>query len=880
MLHLQKKLSFKFSWRSYQEKFLEDFESHKEDDHLHVVAPPGSGKTVLGLEMVLRVDKKTLILAPTLTVRNQWKNRLEEFFIEDSSFKAFSTEISNPSALTFSTYQSLHALDKRLNDSGESLFAFFKNNKIETLVLDEAHHLKNEWYNCLISLKAIPGITVIALTATPPYDSSSVELNKYFDLCGPIDEEIAVPELVKNKNLCPHQDYVYLSRPSEKQIQFILEYRQKCLAFFNSLVGDQNFINFLLAHPFYTSTQKYLEEIYERPSVFASILIFLNEVGMVIEKDKLEVLGVDEKKVNFPKLDYQWLETLLQDILIVDRDRFVNDEELLGRLESSLRKIGVFQKNKVDFVGNQELYKSLTTSPSKLNSINEILKQESASLTSGLRTVVLTDFIRKEFLSFSDEDTDLINQLGVVPVFQFLRIKGNVNKADMAVLTGSLIILHKKLLKVLEGLLEQGSIVKSELETDPDFLKIDIQGSYKNRIVAIITELFEQGLIKILIGTKALLGEGWDAPSINTLVLASYVGSFVSSNQMRGRAIRINPANENKTGNIWHLGCVDPSREDGGDDILNLNRRFDAFCGVSYSESTYIENGIERLHLIQSSVGFTEIDAHNDKTFLLAKQRNKLPGKWTEAISSGRVLVQEVKVAYKDHMPYSKAKRLLTVNLTKFLLIEVLTGIAFFLPEFVLKNIGTLLNKGALYFIYLLLAGIFLGFAPKTWKALKLYILFGNTFKKTYKMGQCLLEVLQEFKLVNSKLTIENVKVERFENGSFACYLSGANNHESSLFVNYLQEIINPVENPRYLVKSTNWFKRKLGIRNYYVVPGDFGKRKSDAILYHRSWIKYVGRSKLVYTRTLAGRKELLKARMAHIMHHVSDNATKAVTWK
>ena len=880
MLHLQKKLSFKFSWRSYQEKFLENFESHKEDDHLHVVAPPGSGKTVLGLEMVRRVDKKTLILAPTLTIRNQWKNRLEEFFIEDSSFKAFSTEIDNPSALTFSTYQSLHALDKRLSNSGESLFAFFTKNKIKTLVLDEAHHLKNEWYNCLISLKAIQGITVIALTATPPYDSSSVELNKYFDLCGPIDEEIAVPELVKNKNLCPHQDYVYLSRPSEKQIQFILEYRQKCLTFFNALVGNQNFINFLLAHPFYISTHKYLEEIYERPSVFAAILIFLNEAGIVIEKDKLEVLGVHEKKANFPKLNYQWLETLLQDLLVIDRERFVHDEELLGRLELSLKKIGVFQKNKVDFVGNKELYKSLTTSPSKLNSINEILKQESAALASGLRAVVLTDFIRKEFLSFSNGNTDLINQLGVVPVFQFLRIKGNINKNDMAVLTGSLIIIHKKLLSVLEGHLEQGSIVNSELETDPDFLKIAIQGNHKNRVVAIITELFEQGLIKILIGTKALLGEGWDAPSINTLVLASYVGSFVSSNQMRGRAIRINPANQDKTGNIWHLGCVDPSRKDGGDDILNLNRRFDAFCGISYSERIYIENGIERLHLTQSSVGYKDIDAHNDKTLLLAKERNTLAGKWTKAITSGRVLVQEVKVAYKGNMPYRKIKRLLTVNVTKLLLIEVATGIAFFLPEFFLKNIGTLLNKGALHFIYLLLAGIFLGFAPKTWKAIKLYLLFGNTFKKTYKMGQCLLVILQEFELVNSKLTRKDVKVERFENGSFACYLSGTNNHESSLFVNYLQEIINPVENPRYILKSTNWFKKKLGIRNYYVVPGDFGKRKSDALLYHRNWIKHVGRSKLVYTRTLTGRKQLLKARMAHIMQHVSENATKAVTWK
>ena len=56
--------------------------------------------------------------------------------------------------------------------------------------------------------------------------------------------------------------------------------------------------------------------------------------------------------------------------------------------------------------------------------------------------------------------------------------------------------------------------------------------------VNIISKLFEEGVINIIVGTKSLLGEGWDSPCINTLILASNVGSFMSSNQMRGRAIR------------------------------------------------------------------------------------------------------------------------------------------------------------------------------------------------------------------------------------------------------------------------------------------------------------------------------------------------------
>ncbi len=46
-----KELKFCYNWRTYQEKFLSQFESHIHDNHLHVIAPPGSGKTILGLEI-------------------------------------------------------------------------------------------------------------------------------------------------------------------------------------------------------------------------------------------------------------------------------------------------------------------------------------------------------------------------------------------------------------------------------------------------------------------------------------------------------------------------------------------------------------------------------------------------------------------------------------------------------------------------------------------------------------------------------------------------------------------------------------------------------------------------------------------------------------
>ena len=71
---------FQKTWRTYQQRVLSELEEHLGDDHLHVVAAPGSGKAVLGLAVVRRLNRPALILSPTLTIRDQWVQRLVEMF--------------------------------------------------------------------------------------------------------------------------------------------------------------------------------------------------------------------------------------------------------------------------------------------------------------------------------------------------------------------------------------------------------------------------------------------------------------------------------------------------------------------------------------------------------------------------------------------------------------------------------------------------------------------------------------------------------------------------------------------------------------------------------------------------------------------------------
>ena len=76
-------LKFKGTWRSYQARVLEHVGKYLADGKIHIVAAPGSGKTTLGIELIRRMNGNALILAPSITIREQWVTRIREAFLCD-----------------------------------------------------------------------------------------------------------------------------------------------------------------------------------------------------------------------------------------------------------------------------------------------------------------------------------------------------------------------------------------------------------------------------------------------------------------------------------------------------------------------------------------------------------------------------------------------------------------------------------------------------------------------------------------------------------------------------------------------------------------------------------------------------------------------------
>src|SRR5438045_8472003 len=78
---LSEVMNFRKSWRVYQSRLLDRLDRFLANKRLHLVAAPGSGKTVLGLEVIRRISQPTLVLAPTITLRDQWLERVLELLL-------------------------------------------------------------------------------------------------------------------------------------------------------------------------------------------------------------------------------------------------------------------------------------------------------------------------------------------------------------------------------------------------------------------------------------------------------------------------------------------------------------------------------------------------------------------------------------------------------------------------------------------------------------------------------------------------------------------------------------------------------------------------------------------------------------------------------
>ena len=806
---LPETLEFKGVWRSYQKAFLDDISIHLSDKKLNVVAAPGAGKTTLGIEIIRRLNRPALILAPTITIKNQWKQRITDGFLskdEDSSW--ISTNIKDIKTITSTTYQALHTVLK--DDKIKCAFIEkLKQEGIKTLVLDESHHLRTEWYYSLEYLckqLASSDFRVVSLTATPPYDVSMSEWNNYYSLCGPVDAEISIPELVKNGDLCFHQDLIWFSDLTEEEKNVIFDFEENRKQFFDYINKESDFSYSIKTSVFVSDYENNIELIYDDTDFTISLISYLFSIDdMSVEARILtEFLALDIEHI--PVFDYDIAEILFNGILGKYKKHFKN----VPLLKSKLKDFGLLKSSTcVDFKGEVDFKKLYARSINKLESIKNITQLEADILKEELREVVLLDYIGGKN----------VFGLSVLNVFDSINELFSKKSLKVGILTGSLIVIPQTAQNELYSLLEKYGIKKENVLTSDfknGYLRVETYGN--TNLVPIITQLFEDGFINVLTGTQALLGEGWDAPCVNTLIIASSVGSFMLSNQIRGRALRAYKKCPQKTADIWHLVSLIGNENSFDMDIIQ--KRFNTFEGISYIDDK-IQNGFSRLGYDLDSINKAECEKLNSYSKQKAHNRDCLKNLWSQAFDESSVSSTKLRPQVYE------AVQLSNIKMPAIFYIDKPNRIFKFFKNFIGK-FYVQCNKKQVYDI-------------------------AKALLKTMCDTNIILSSFEEIEVIN-KISFDNSK--RLTNNFLT--ISNCSNYERNLFVKTLKELFDKPEKQRYILKK---YDSKTKKDKYIAVPEILGTKKDKVKVLKKNLEPVIGYLDILFTRNPEGRKELLKAR-------------------
>ena len=733
----------------------------------------------------------------------------------------------------------LKIADNKIDYSNIDLFKLINEYGIKTICVDEAHHLQNEWQKALeIFMAGLPKDTkVIALTATPPYDASQSEWNRYTKICGEIDEEIFVSELVKAKNLCPHQDYIYLNYPTEEECIVLKKHKENIALALTELK----------TLTFWSDISEKIMRKYRRDdsTIFADIQNYLDLYGLLQKLDipfnEKEVMWYLDAK-EFPK-NITAYENALNFLL---KEDLLNDERKEVLLDT-LKKYKLVERNKVCMQNNSKIEKELLSSLGKMDSIIKITDCESNSLKEDLRLLILTDYIRKPSLSKIGTD-EIFKDMSIISIFE--NIRRHYQAYKLAVLSGTLVILPSNLEQDIRDLLKDNSkkLSVSPLK-DTGYSEFVFKTSNKEK-VSVVGKIFEEGKVNIMIGTKSLLGEGWDSPCINTLIMASFVGSFMLSNQMRGRAIRTYKKDPNKTANIWHLVTLEPEdntnaeidcNEETSSDYKTLKRRFNCFVGPHYTEKS-IESGIERISILHESYTQETVAEVNEKMEELSLDRASLAEKWQ--VGSDGVLYVENTIPV-DRKPKS-LRNFTILQSTYYAVLSIL--LLLILPNKL--NYKVLSLSSTILGLITSIKFVFTFIQVVTLSVFKLYI---RAVCRAIKRA-----------LTHNKLISNGAKIKiRINKRAAKVHIELGSIKEQKIFLDMIEEFFSPISDPRYVVHKT---LSKFPMYRYsYQIPSFLATNKDIALSIQKG-LRFLSPSALVYVKSHENKRKLhLCKKRSHI---------------
>jgi superfamily II DNA or RNA helicase len=941
-------MTYSGHWRRYQELALAAFERDRASGkrRTHIVAPPGSGKTLMGSEMVRRVGTPALILSPNSAIQSQWLKAFNvfsgskglvgpstDFPVACLTYQSLA-QLDDPAALlgdlaerrwvferAQTTQQSLDAvynevatwageaaarrerevrrisanlkreiarsehgklhLGQLLSEGARERLEAMKRQGVETVILDECHHLASLWgYVVRAVIEELGDVHLIGLTATPP-DGLSKDAQELYDaLLGPVDFTVPTPAVVRERYLAPYQELAWFTSPLDSESQWLREHDIRFQDLITNLHSDSpgplSFPEWVItrmrergvttgdggeARVNWTQFQR------RRPALARAGARFLASARLPLPDDVPRGEGYREQ----PNLA-DWL-VLLEDYALRCL-RAGETPEAAARYEgiaAALRELGYTLTRQGIRRGASDVDRLLTRSAAKPLALVEVIACEYDARGEGLRALVLCD---SEQVSAPSEELRGVLTLdaGTAPdalkalaadlrtsILRPLLVSGRGLRCDPSDVNAVLQALRT----------EAPTLTDWDVQQDGELVRIEAKSpDWKPRFfVPLATRIFERGQVQVLVGTRSLLGEGWDAPSVNCVVDLTAATTSVSVTQMRGRSLRLDPNQPEKIASNWDVVCVEPELARGDADYQRFVRKH--LHLFAPSEDGAIEAGPSHVHPALSpfeppkTEEFAEINrtmAHRAQDHELARERWAIGtpyiGEEHQTLVVRPRVAGPVEARDVDQPPAYPVEQRPTYAAAGVAAaaagVAVATGalgLAIFAAPAALLLVG---------FAAFRLTRVKRELAP----VLPLDLAARAVCNAYVELGEM------------SPKTAKSLSIEPRASGYLRCYLKRATPEEAERFSQAMEDLVSPPPAPRYLVSrmlpgkrsALDLLGRSLLFRPPFekawsAVPQDLGRKKERAAVFHLAWQRWLGPAELRFTqRSEDGQQALAEA--------------------
>jgi hypothetical protein len=780
----------------------------------------------------------------------------------------------------------------RLHANGLAFVEQLKNAGPLLLVLDECHHLLEVWGRLLGELlDQLPDAMVLGLTATPPEALTADQAVLVDQLFGAPLYRASIPAVVKVGDLAPYVELAWLTTPTPQEADWLAEEAARFQELVTQLsaptFGSIPFLQWLDAR-FVATTVPWFNLLKEQPEVCRAVLR-LHHAGLLRLPPGARMAEEDRAG---PTAD-DWC-LLIDDWLRghLTRTGKPEDEQVVEAVRRALPSVGYQWTKRGIRRGRSPVDRVLARSEAKTDAVVTIVGAEHRNLGDGLRMLVLCDHERAGATLPADLTGVLDQQSGSAhAMLDALVAGGETGLLAPMLVTGRTVAAAPGTLLAFQARLPDRTLA-DRLRVEPlagSTTLSSLVGPWESRDwVGLVTSYFEDGHTKVLVGTRALLGEGWDARRITGLADVTAVTTITSVVQTRGRALRTDPRWPDKVAVNWSLVCVTDTHPKGGNDWDRLVRKHAGFLGLDADGQ--IIDGVAHLDPAFSPFvppPVSEFAAANARALQRSEQRALIREQWQLGEPYADATVPTIRIKERGLAgqagfglgseaaavvlrPDAAELRGIREHAVRDRATSLLTGAA------VVAGVVSFLTGGLP-----ILAGAVLVGGAAAYARVRSHFSRGRDLLVAAEAAPSVVRVASAVAdgLLGARLTrrgSDSVEVVVDHEGEYRCLLRDVDATEAGLFVEALDEAVSPIGLPRYLVprwvRTRRARKGSLGrwAERWSAMLAGFGRISSDGVVWHavptvlgvnaeraaayaKAWDRWVGGGDPVYTGSPEG---------------------------